>query len=267
MSAARVLANFIGLQIERDIAGVDAYAKVKAQIEKILEEDLFHIVYQPIVRTTDGNVIGHECLSRFSPVPYRPPNEWFDMAKTVGLMEELELAAIHKSLAALPMMQGYLSVNISPETILKCDLDKELSGYPLKRVVLEITEHNAIDNYEAIDEALSKLRAKGLHLAIDDAGAGYASLRHILMLNPDMVKIDQTITRGIDTHAGRQAMAGAFRGFAARIGCALVAEGVETVSEREALEFIGIPHSQGYYFGKPQRLEDCPDSHLNLASA
>jgi EAL domain-containing protein (putative c-di-GMP-specific phosphodiesterase class I) len=180
------------------------------------------------------------------------------MAKMVGMSVELELAALHRALTLLPEIDGYLSVNISPETILNCDLEAELAGYPLKRVVLELTEHSAIDNYDEIETSLSRLRAQGLSVAIDDAGSGYASLRHILMLKPDMVKIDQSITRGIDSHSGRQAMASAFRGFATRIGCALVAEGVETQEERRALEFIGIPHSQGYFFGRPQPRENLP---------
>jgi EAL domain-containing protein (putative c-di-GMP-specific phosphodiesterase class I) len=233
-------------------------------IEMIINDGEFDSVYQPIVRTTDQGVIGHECLTRFRPEPYQSPDRWFAMADTVGLLKELELAAIHKALAALSEFDGYLSVNISPSTILKCDLEKELAPYPLKRLVLEITEHSAIDNYEEIDEALKDLRARGLHLAIDDAGAGYASMRHILMLSPDMVKIDRTITEGVDSHPGRQAMASAFRGFATRIGCALVAEGVETQAERQALEFIGVPHAQGFYFGEPHALSGHPNAKKHV---
>lgn len=255
LSAARVLASFIGRQIERTIAGVDAYSQARELIQSVIDNGDFDIVYQPIVVTNNGEVIGHECLTRFRAIPYQSPDKWFDMALAVGMQAELEMAVIHKALEVLPSIGGYLSVNISPSTILQRDLAKEFEGLPLDRMVLEITEHSAIDNYEEIEEALSGLRGQGLHLAIDDAGSGYASLRHILMLKPDMVKIDQSITRDIDSDSGRQAMAGAFRGFAARIGCSLVAEGVESKSERDALEFLGIPHCQGYHFSKPLSLE------------
>jgi EAL domain-containing protein (putative c-di-GMP-specific phosphodiesterase class I) len=115
-------------------------------------------------------------------------------------------------------------------------------------LVLELTEHVAIDDYRLVRKALAKLG--DVEIAVDDAGAGYASLRHILELRPAFAKLDISLVRGIDNDELRQAIAAGFGYFALRTGCRLVAEGVESQDEADTLRRLGIELAQGYLFGR-----------------
>ena len=117
--------------------------------------------------------------------------------------------------------------------------------------MVEITEHTSIDDYGLVSRALLALRARGLRLAVDDAGAGYASLRHLLEMRPDLIKLDASLTRGIDLEPGRRALAQALIAFARATGAALVAEGIETAAEEVELEKLGVVLGQGYHLGRP----------------
>src|SRR6478736_422806 len=130
-----------------------------------------------------------------------------------------------------------------------------LCSVDLSRVVLEITEHSAVVDYEVLLKALAPLRARGVRLAIDDAGAGYASMRHILNLKPDVIKLDISLTRHIDTDANRRALAKGLIAFAHEIGSTITAEGVETMAELSALRAIGVDKVQGYFLSTPQALD------------
>ena len=110
-----------------------------------------------------------------------------------------------------------------------------------------------MERYEDIAAVMAPLQAQGLRIAIDDAGAGYASLRHVLNLHPEIVKLDISITRGIDTDRSRRALAAALRGFASETGCSIVAEGIETPAELSTLQALGISRAQGYHLGRPWR--------------
>jgi EAL domain-containing protein (putative c-di-GMP-specific phosphodiesterase class I) len=145
----------------------------------------------------------------------------------------------------------YLSVNASPELI-NLWANRELpGGVPYHRLLLEITEHHPIEDYDELLSALEPLRERGVRIAIDDAGAGYSSFRHILLIKPDVIKLDISITRGIDEDASRRALATALLSFAAEIGATLVAEGVETTAEKETLQQLGATLGQGYLFARP----------------
>jgi EAL domain-containing protein (putative c-di-GMP-specific phosphodiesterase class I) len=119
------------------------------------------------------------------------------------------------------------------------------------RMVLEITEHEAIEDYAALATALEELRTLGVRIAIDDAGAGFASLRHTLLLRPDMLKVDISLTRDIDEDRAKRALTSALISFADEMGMAIVAEGIETEAELETLVSLGVPFGQGYYLAKP----------------
>ena len=121
----------------------------------------------------------------------------------------------------------------------------------LDRLVLEITEHAAVDHYEAIAERLKTYRERGLKIAVDDAGAGYASFRHILNLGPNRIKLDMSLTRDIDADPARRALAAALIHFSAETGSTLVAEGVETAAELATLKELGVNKAQGYFLGRP----------------
>ena len=133
--------------------------------------------------------IGFECLSRFAAAPTRSPDKWFAEAAETGLGTQLELAAVRLGLSVLASLPAdvYVAVNVSPETILSGDFPDALDGLPLEQIVLEITEHAHIDDYDHLLRVLHPLRSRGMRLAVDDAGAGYSSLQHILQIRPDLI--------------------------------------------------------------------------------
>jgi EAL domain-containing protein (putative c-di-GMP-specific phosphodiesterase class I) len=122
------------------------------------------------------------------------------------------------------------------------------------RVVVEITEHEAIEDYESLLPRLADLRARGVRVAIDDAGAGFASLRHTLRIAPDIVKLDISLTRDIGTDRGRQALASALVSFADEMRMTVVAEGIETAEELEMLLELGVRQGQGFFLAEPKPL-------------
>lgn len=130
---------------------------------------------------------------------------------------------------------------------------------PPERIVLEITEHAHIEDYDQLLRALEPLRARGVRLAVHDAGAGYAGLQHILQIHPDLIKLDIGLTRSIDLDPARRALASALTVFAREVGCRIIAEGVETASELAALRAIGIEKAQGYFLGRSTPLADAVD--------
>jgi EAL domain-containing protein (putative c-di-GMP-specific phosphodiesterase class I) len=203
-------------------------------------------------------VAGWECLSRFNLEPGRTPDLWFQEASEIGMGLELECHAISTALAGLSVFppSTYLALNCSPELILSRRLDTLLAGYPGERIVLEITEHAVVEDYRLLQLAMASLRQRGIRVAIDDAGAGYASMRHILQLRPDLIKLDSSLTQGIDLDPQRRAMASALIAFARETGSSIVAEGVETPHELEMLKHLGADKVQGFLLGHPLALHD-----------
>jgi EAL domain-containing protein (putative c-di-GMP-specific phosphodiesterase class I) len=186
----------------------------------VIEAERLSILYQPICNVATRRPVGLECLSRFSPSPVRTPDVWFSEAAEVGLGTELELAAISRALRALPALPAdiYLAVNASPQTILAEGFSQALHGLVPHRLVLEVTEHAHVDDYAQLLAVIAPLRRRGVRLAVDDAGAGYASLQHILHLQPDIIKLDMGLTRNIDADPARRALASALIGFARETG-------------------------------------------------
>ena len=124
-------------------------------------------------------------------------------------------------------------------------------GLPLGRIVLELTEHHEVTDYGQLGEALTPLRCGGLKVAIDDAGAGFASMRHIVELKPELIKLDREVIAGINADAGLRALGAAMVGFAAEIGASLIAEGIETEAELATVRDLGMTAAQGYMLGRP----------------
>jgi EAL domain-containing protein (putative c-di-GMP-specific phosphodiesterase class I) len=170
----------------------------------------------------------------------------------------LELAAIRKALADLPLLPEdvYLAINASPETLLSEELAVLLEDKPAERIVLELTEHAHVADYSRLLQALRPLRQRGIRLAVDDAGAGYASLQHVLHLQPDLIKLEMSLTRNIDVDLPRRALASALIRFARDTGSRIIAEGVETASELSTLRSLGVEKAQGYFLGRPSPLRD-----------
>lgn len=230
----------------------------RERIEWTLERRSFHVRYQPIYRLSDETVAAFECLARFDGEPYRTPDVWFGEAAEVGLGPALEIAVARKAVEALGKLPKdvMLTVNFSPESILSPEFAELFNSLDLERIVLEVTEHAAVANYTELAARLHPFRLRGLRLAVDDAGAGHSSFRHVLDLRPDTIKLDMSLTRNIDCDRGRQALAGALAMFGRAMGSQIVAEGVETEAELDALRRVGVTKVQGYLTGKPMHLED-----------
>jgi EAL domain-containing protein (putative c-di-GMP-specific phosphodiesterase class I) len=241
---------------ERDLATMEAFAQVasehiqqrvdqrraretkRARVGTLLRERGVKMVYQPAVRLDAPRIEFMEALARFYIKPYQSPDRWFAVAHEVGLGHELELLALQTAIddgLAQSCDRISLSVNASPDVILNPAFADVLSSAPLDRIIIEITEHEAVTRYSALKKALAPLRASGMRVAIDDMGAGFSSLRHILQLRPDIVKLDLTLSQGIDKDPTRRALASALVSFSRETGSELVAEGVETACELETL--------------------------------
>jgi PAS domain S-box-containing protein len=222
----------------------------KSALLKVIDSSAFTPYFQPIVDLWDGSVVGHEALTRFN--DGHPPNLVFGVAARAGLGIELETACLHASIEAsrrLPL-NGYLSLNASPELVLSGRLGPIIAEVA-RPIVLEITEHVEIDDYVGLRREL-KLLGTSVRVAVDDAGAGYASFRHILELAPDFVKIDLDLVRGVDAEPARQALIAGMTYFAVKRKLRLIAEGIETRKELDALQALAVPYGQGYLLGRPQ---------------
>jgi EAL domain-containing protein (putative c-di-GMP-specific phosphodiesterase class I)/ActR/RegA family two-component response regulator len=246
-----------------DLALATARLNKIAVIEGIILCGGPRMVFQPIVELASGSVVGVEALARFDDDPPRSPDVWFGEAATVGVAAELEVAAATvalRGLDALPAEQ-YLAINVSPATLRSGMLGRALDGRSLGRVVIELTEHHVVDDYRVVDERMSELRGRGARLAVDDTGAGFASLKHILKLAPDIIKLDLQLTRDVDSDPAKRALTAALVRFAADIGALITAEGIETAAELGALRDLGIEYGQGYYLGRPAPLGLTTASH------
>ena len=221
-----------------------------------------HAVLQPIIDLTTGRAVAAEGLTRFTAVsPAQPgdeasvrsPAQWFDDASRLDLREELDVATAEEVLDLLGGVPADVAVciNLGPETLVSERLPALLADRELHRIVVEITEHAPVQDYEALKAALRPYRDRGLRLAVDDAGAGYASLRHVLAVDPDLIKVDMALTRGADSDLARRTLLAALAGFAEATGCRIVAEGVETEAELQTVARCGIDLVQGYALARP----------------
>jgi EAL domain-containing protein (putative c-di-GMP-specific phosphodiesterase class I)/AmiR/NasT family two-component response regulator len=234
---------------------------LRAQLQRIrgvLDGDALTMAFQPIVDLASESVVGVEALARFSFGPERPTETWFAEAAAVGLRRELELAAIESALAALSdaPAEPYLSINVTPETLASRELVDLLESVPAYRLVVEITEHAPVHDYEALNGTLARLRRRGVRLAVDDAGAGFASLRHILQLSPDLIKIDNTLSRNVYKDSARRALAAGLISFAAELEATIVAEGIQSRQELDTLRELGVRYGQGYFIARPGPMAD-----------
>lgn len=266
--SAEVAGNVVrelAAHLERDQRAVEEVEDRTRRVRNLLASGGPDVALQPIAELATGRVVGVEALARFREPPPRP-DLWFDEAASVGLRTELELAALHSALDRLHALPptAYLSVNMSP-AIAAQDEAREMLGQTVsERVVLEITEHAPVEDYDTLGRVLADVRAQGTRLAVDDAGAGFASLRHILRLEPDIIKLDITLTRDIDRDRARRALASGLIAFATEIGAAIVAEGIETRDEIRTLQDLGVEYGQGYFLARPA--PDPPPAALALAS-
>ncbi len=223
---------------------------IRARLEGLISKGGFTPVFQPIVRLGDETVVGFEALTRFADGV--APERWFATAEAIGMGYEVEAATMRAALLAavdLPP-RAWVSVNVSPSRLGDRRLPRNLSAARRRPVVLEITERLEIADYAAARDALDQL-GRSVDVAVDDAGAGFASLRHIIELRPRYVKLDRQLVRGVESDPARQAMIAGMVYFARDTGCLLIAEGVEKAAERDTLRRLGVPFGQGFLFGRP----------------
>ncbi len=237
-----------GRLLEENLAGR------REQINRILTSPgVLEIVGQPICRLDNRDVVGFEALSRFHLDPDRTPDAWFAEAGEVGLQEDLEIAAVERALGKFADIApaAYLAINVSPEIAVSQRFVDTLDAASASRIVLEITEHAPIADYQALKIDLEPIRARGIRLSVDDAGAGFASFRHVLELSPDFIKLDISLIRGVGSDPSHRALASGLTSFADDVGATIVAEGIETVDELHALADLGVRFGQGHYLGRP----------------
>lgn len=228
------------------------------RIKDVLAEHRFALAYQPIFDLRDGAVFAVEALARFAGEPYRGPDVWLAEAHDAGLGVELELALLRaavEQLAELPP-DAVLTINAGPEALAGADIAALFAGVEESRIVVELTEHAAVEDYPKLAGALDGLRSAGVRLAIDDAGAGFASLMHILRLAPDFIKLDRQLISGLDVDPAKRSLAASLMRFGEESGATIVAEGVETAAELRALEKLGVLRAQGFYLGRPGPLAE-----------
>ena len=232
--------------------GVVAELAARQRIERVLADDGLTMRCQPIVRLESGDLVGAEALARFPEGP-QSADVWFSDAERLGLGVELQLAAVERAVGLIDALPAgaYLTINVGPDVVAAPGLAELLGGVDAERIVLELTEHLQIQDYPRLQTGLSTIRGRGTRLAVDDTGAGFSSLIHIVNLGPDLIKLDRQFTRGIDTDPVRRALAQALVSFARETGAEVVSEGIETAEELRAVQRLGIPYGQGYYIGRP----------------
>ncbi|GED22524.1 sensor domain-containing phosphodiesterase [Halomonas halmophila] len=227
------------------------------KIKSTIISNNVEILFQPILLVPENRVIGFEALTGFAHIDTTPTSDWFETAAECGLGVELELACLKQALAYLQRFSSdqYLSVNVSPEAIFDPRITELLARHDLERVMLEITEHEKVEDYATLKAILAPLKHQGLRVAIDDAGAGYASLKHILEIDADKIKLDISLIEDIHLDRRRYALASALVTFANAIGSTVLAEGVENTRQLQALTGLGVEKIQGYYISPPLAAE------------
>jgi EAL domain-containing protein (putative c-di-GMP-specific phosphodiesterase class I)/CheY-like chemotaxis protein len=224
--------------------------EVRGELESVLLLEAFQPVFQPIVELDTRRTVGYEALTRFD--DQTRPDRRFADADAVGLGLELEEACLRAAIAASRNLPGdaWLSLNASPDLLLERNRLRSCLVAAPRSVVLEVTEHVAIEDYSSFRAAVGAIGAD-VRVSVDDAGAGFASFRHILELHPDFVKLDIALVRDIDLDNVRQALVAGIVYFARKSGCLLIAEGIETTGERDLLRSLGVDLGQGYLLGRP----------------
>ena len=226
---------------------------VNDRLGTLLDGHRLIAVFQPLVEIATGHVIGWEALSRVLGSNLAPP-EWLALADDNGRRAELEMAMWSAALDAWatvsPPPEQILSLNVSPDVLVD-GLPWTLHERFPARTVLEISEHAPVRSYPQLNAALDDWRAAGVAIAIDDVGAGHASLRHVLELRADLLKLDHFLVHDLPTHAPKRALVRSLALFSNEHGGRLVAEGVEDAATAEVLIELGVELGQGWHLGRP----------------
>ena len=252
-----VLASAASVIIEPEVRAQERRTEIEDRLRPVMADGGPVVALQPIVDLATGERIGAEALSRFPADWGMAPDVVFGQAHAVGLGHRLELLALERAAEHLDRVDGYIAMNVSPATLLTPECGDLLARLPLPRVLLELSEHDRVEDYAALTAVLQPFRARGLRLAIDDVGAGFSSLRHIVVTSPDVIKIDRSIITGLTADPVLTKLVESLVEFGHGCRVRVVAEGVETAGEAAALRTLGVDYGQGWHHGRP-----CPPEAL-----
>jgi EAL domain-containing protein (putative c-di-GMP-specific phosphodiesterase class I) len=253
------IADVAGPALGPSLAALDERSTAGSVIEAVLTDKRFHPVFQPVRELVSDRIVGYEALTRFEE-PLRPERV-FRMASALGRMRELETVTLGAALdAAIDLPQDcWLSVNATAELLSDPGALGAILDRTRRRIVIELSEHELVEDYAPIMAAMRSLGPRR-SLAVDDAGAGFASLRHILEVRPAFVKLDLALVQGVSEDGSRRALVAGMVHFAREAGFALIAEGIETSGDLATLRMLGVDMGQGYLLGRPD--QRAAEAHL-----
>lgn len=245
--------------VERPIQGGPT-TDTQDVIDEILSQHRYWPVFQPIRDLASNRIVGYEALSRFD--VRESPQRLFDHAGLVGRGKDLEIATMQAAIKAAAELPAYawVSINSSAALLSETDTIGPILDALDRPAVIELSEHEMISDYGPIAIAMQRL-GPNRTLAVDDAGSGLASLRRILEVRPAYVKMDIGLVQGVAIDLGRRALVAGFVHLAREAEFTLVAEGIQSEDDLEALKGLGVTLGQGYLLGRPERaafLEDQP---------
>lgn len=257
LATVQVLAGVVADRVGEAEAQRRRHQRRRSELASLTPGRDVHLHYQPIVDLTGDRTVAIEALARFPGLPGGPALV-FDEAWDLGVGLDLELGIVEAALAVVPQLPDgvALTVNVAPATLTSPVLDELLDGHAAERLVFEVTEHAAVDDYPRLATAVGRLRGHGARLAVDDVGTGFSGLDHILRLGPEVLKIDGELIRDVDRSASKQAMVAALESYASRTGTELVAERIETADELATLVELGVGWGQGFHLARPGELAD-----------
>jgi diguanylate cyclase (GGDEF)-like protein len=229
-----------------------------ASIDGLLDASALAMRYQPVVDLETGQVGAAEALARFQDTS-RTTAQWFSDAAHVDRSAELELKAVAMVLADSESWERDVWFNLSASVLVAPGVAALLAGRDLRHFVVELSEHEQVSDYASLRRALAPFRERGLRVAVDDVGAGFSSLRHVLELSPDVIKLDISLVQGLPADPVRRALVTALVAFARQAGAVVVAEGIETEAELQALRGTGVRLGQGFHLGVPMDPDRLPE--------
>jgi EAL domain-containing protein (putative c-di-GMP-specific phosphodiesterase class I) len=255
-----------GLEVERErarreeeVVNLDRRRREheERRIARLIDGEGLNVALQPIVDLDSRRVVGAEALARFTDDRDNrmPTEETFLDAHALGMGVELELAIIELALRCEERLpEGlYLALNVSPALLATGDLEDLIARghHDVRPIVVELTEHQAVEDYGELSQALERLRDQGVRVAVDDVGSGFASFRHVTRVNPEILKLDRSLVCGIDEDPVRQSLASAIVAFARDVGAIVVSEGIESENELSCLMDLAVGCGQGFYLARP----------------
>jgi EAL domain-containing protein (putative c-di-GMP-specific phosphodiesterase class I) len=226
--------------------------QARDDIDAAIERDELAPLFQPIVDLRTGLAVGYEALSRFMRGS-RDVVSWFEQAHRFGLGARLEAHAVRCALSAPRRPFGaFLAINLSASGLVSPEVERELPDR-LDGVVIELTGHGQAPEESALRAVRQELRARGARLAVDLAGSDYAGLRELMMVAPDILKLDRALVHRVRVDPVKTALVAALVGYGRELGITICAEGVEELDDVERLADLDVAYAQGYAIGRPAR--------------